>query len=533
MLRHEKEMAITAQLESVPPEWRAAYERDATEASTLPDPAPERRASRMLSAYILSGLAFFVLPGTFLGVWNLLSIASHRSGGGANAAWIQAHGQAQMLGWVGSFILGISLYVLPKFRGRGLKRFGLAWTAWALWTAGVFLRWWAGIDSEGWRTTLIAGAVLELTAYLLFQYTVLFARRAKPSEPSRRKRPHDLGSWLGLAGLSGLGVALLVNLWIALPLAWHGASALYPLASDRALVLIEVWGFALPVAWGYSTRFVTVFLGLETSSYRAWPWLCGGVAVIVALALARRFEIADGLAVAVAGLAIWALRIYRPSVKPAKRIGVYSGYPSFVRISYIWLAVGAMLGIVADIAPRWQGLGGASRHAITVGFIATLIFCLAPRILPAFLNGRELFSTRLMAASLWLLNIGCLARVSSEAVAYSTQGMAWRILPVSAYLEFGAVLLFSLNLAATASSHIPAWLGPDEVSEHLPLYWYVTSFPELKDVLARAGLSTLSRAQDVPRSLSLGGAAKADEADLEDVISALRSFFAKRQPKRR
>jgi uncharacterized protein involved in response to NO len=526
-------MSKAMQLESIPSEWRVAYERDAAEVSTLPDPAPERRASRMLAAYVLSGLAFFVLPGTFLGVWNLLTIASHRSAGGANPAWIQAHGQAQLLGWVGSFILGISLYVLPKFRGRALKRFGLAWTVWALWTAGVFLRWWAGIAPEGWRIALIAGAVLEFAAYILFQYVVLFAGRAKQSEPARRKRPHDLGSWLGITGFLFLGVALFLNLWIALPLAWHGASALYPLRSDHALVVIEVWGFALPVAWGYSTRFVTIFLGLQPSSYRAWPWLCGGVAGIVGLALAQRFDLADGLAVAVAGLAIWALRIYRPAVKPAKRIGVYRGYPLFIRASYIWLAVGAVMGIVADFEPRWEGLDGASRHAITVGFIVTLIFALAPRILPAFLNGRELFSTRLMAASLWLLTVGCLARVSSEAVAYSTYGMAWKILPVSAYLEFSAVLLFSLNLVATALSQIPAWLAPEEVNADLPLYWYVTSFPKLRAVLARAGLSTLNRKREIPRSLSLGEAARADEADLGAVISNLRAFFARRQPRRR
>ncbi len=487
----------------------------------------------MLAAYVLSGLAFFVLPGTFLGVWNLLTIASHRSAGGANPAWIQAHGQAQLLGWAGSFILGISLYVLPKFRGRALKHFGLAWTVWALWTAGVFLRWWAGIAPEGWRIALIAGAVFEFAAYLLFQYIVLFAGQRKQPGHARRKRPHDLGSWLGITGLSALGAALVLNLWIAFPLAWHGASALYPPRADHALVLIEVWGFVLPVAWGYSTRFVTVFLGLEASSYRAWPWLSGGAAAIVALALARQFELADALAVAVAGLAIWAIRIFRPSVKPARRLGVYGGYPFFVRISYGWLAAGSVLGIIAVIAPRWQGLGGASRHAITVGFIATLIFALAQRMLPSFLNGRELFSTRMMAASLWLLTIGCLARVLSEAVAYSTHGLAWKILPVSAYLEFAAVLLFSLNLATTVLSRIPAWLGAHEVSADLPVYWYVTSFPELRTVLARAGLSTLNRIHDVPRSLSLGEATKADEADPATVIATLQSFFARRQPRRR
>ena len=48
-----------------------------------------------------------------------------------------------------------------------------------------------------------------------------------------------------------------------------------------------------------------------------------------------------------------------------------------------------------------------------------LIFAIGPRILPSFLNGRELYSSALMAAGLWILNLGCGLRVSSEAIAYS------------------------------------------------------------------------------------------------------------------
>src|SRR5579859_6205411 len=53
--------------------------------------AREESAQRLMMAYAITGLFFMLLPGTFLGVWNLLSI----SGGHASAistAWIQAHG---------------------------------------------------------------------------------------------------------------------------------------------------------------------------------------------------------------------------------------------------------------------------------------------------------------------------------------------------------------------------------------------------------------------------------------------------------
>src|ERR1700676_3505964 len=72
--------------------------------------AREASLSRLLMAYISSGLVFMLLPGTFLGVWNLLQISGRESAGSISPAWLQAHGHAQVFGWIGSFILGIGFY---------------------------------------------------------------------------------------------------------------------------------------------------------------------------------------------------------------------------------------------------------------------------------------------------------------------------------------------------------------------------------------------------------------------------------------
>ena len=187
----------------------------------------------------------------------------------------------------------------------------------------------------------------------------------------------------------------------------------------------------------------------------------------------------------------------------------------------------------ADLLPGFTGLGGASRHAVTVGFLATLIFSIGPRILPSFLNGRELQSPRLMSATLWLISLGCLLRVSSESIAYSVAGISWEVLPISALLELSAVVIFVVNMGMTLFQPIPAWFGPGGVAPHLPVYFYVTSFPKTKRVLIEAGLKTLDRVRDVPRSLSLQEAAEADGADIQKLQSALLAFFEKRQPRQR
>jgi uncharacterized protein involved in response to NO len=58
-------------------------------------------------AFIITGLLFMLFPGTFLGVWNLLQISGRESVNSISPAWVQAHGHAQVFGWVGSFQNGI------------------------------------------------------------------------------------------------------------------------------------------------------------------------------------------------------------------------------------------------------------------------------------------------------------------------------------------------------------------------------------------------------------------------------------------
>ena len=520
---HEK----TIDRAGLPKQWVRAFERDAAAEPDYADPAWERKAARALAAFILSGIFFLALPGTFLGVWNLLQISAHQSNTAASTAWIQAHGHAQLFGWVGSFILGISLYILPKFRGKPLKSFSLVWLIWGLWSAGVALRWWIGVEGTAWRFGLPTSAVLELAAFVLTQRVLVFNGSEK-----KGKKPEDLGSWLGIWGFASLGVVLTLNLGLSIWLALDGHSPVFPPEWDHTFLILMVWGFVVVMAWGFSTRFVTIFLGLESPRHQAAGKFGLGIVALVVLALARQYFLADMLILALSVYAIWALRLFHKPARSAKLTGAYRHYPAFIRLAYAWLVAGAMLGIAADLVPGATGLGGASRHAVTVGFIALLILALGPRLLPSFLNGRELYSTRWMAASLWLLSAGCLLRVSSEAVAYSLGGSAWNLLPISAYLEFAGVLAFVANMAATLAQPLPAWFAAQGISDRLPLYWYVTSFPKTRPVLIRAGLKTLSETKNTPRSLSLAEAAAADHADLNHLVTELNAFFSQRKPRR-
>ena len=152
--------------------------------------AREVQLSRLLMFFISGGLLFMLLPGTFLGVWNLISISGRRAAESISPAWIQAHGHAQVLGWIGSFILGIGFYSIPKLRG-GLKPFGL-WSAWlsgAMWMGGVLLRWLANVYLWQWRVLLPASAGLELAAFLIFFHAV-------SQHKSRKSRTAAKNGWI-------------------------------------------------------------------------------------------------------------------------------------------------------------------------------------------------------------------------------------------------------------------------------------------------------------------------------------------------
>ena len=99
---------------------------------------------------------------------------------------------------------------------------------------------------------------------------------------------------------------------------------------------------------------------------------------------------------------------------------------------------------------------GASRHALTVGFIAMMVFCVGQRVLPAFAGMKSLWSPSLMFSATSLLAAGCFLRVTCEVLAYQGYASwAWNVLPTSAVTELVAVTLFAANISmsfALASS---------------------------------------------------------------------------------
>jgi hypothetical protein len=408
----------------------------------------EAALQRALLVWILTGLAFMLLPGTFLGVWNLIAITDQQTAARIDPAWIQAHGHAQIFGWVGTFILGIGFYSLSKMGGAGPFAVRRAWISLALWTAGVALRWYTNLWPLQWRWTLPVSALLELAGFLLFFFTVLRHRPAPVPEQLRTPRP----VWMRVVISATLGflVCLLVNLTVSCQLALSGSDPAVPHDLNQRLLALYTWAFPVLTIWGFSARWLPVFLGLEKPAGRLLLAALGVNGLAVISALLGWWVPSTALFLTASVLAAAALHVFVPAAKPAKTKGVHSSFPLFVRLAYGWLIVSAVLSLLAALWDQAGGLWGASRHALTVGYVSTMIFAVGQRVLPAFCGMRLLFSPNLMFASLALLNSGCLLRVASETGAYEGYAPAlWPLLPVSALIEMTAVTVFAVNLVLT------------------------------------------------------------------------------------
>lgn len=409
----------------------------------------EAALQRSVTVWVVTGLVFMLLPGTFLGAWNLIAISGQHDAARLDPAWIQAHGHAQIFGWIGSFILGIGFYSLTKMRGMARFAVSRSWMSWAIWTAGVLLRWVTNLWQWEWRWMLPLSAVLELAGFLIFFATVSGHRS---QEKDAGERGAGSQSWvvIVIAGTLGFLLSLLANLAIALESAIGGDSPAIPHVADQRILALFTWAFPVLMIWGFSARWLPVFLGLQNPNRGLLLTALGLDVAAVAGALTGWWVPATALFIWASALASTALHVFTRPERPPKVAGVHATFPAFVRLAYGWLLVSAALSLAAAQWDKAGGLWGASRHALTVGFISTMVFSIGQRVLPAFCGMRVLFSPALMFAGLALLNAGCLLRVGSEAGAYEGYWPAlWPALPVSGLIEMIAVTLFALNLLLT------------------------------------------------------------------------------------
>ncbi len=368
-------------------------------------------------------------------------------------ALVQAHGHVQLFGWAGLFVLGVALHFLPRLRGTPLAAPSTVGWSLGLLAGGLALR---AVSQPllalGWGNTLLwqvlwgAAALAQVggaTGVVGILLLTLWRCPALTRRPALQAVLPPLlcalcACWLALA-LNAAGVAL----------ALLGQQALVLSRLDALSVALGLFGFLIPVALGMAVRLLPLYLGLRPFPPQAfqavfWCYLAGLLLRLFSAGFAQDARVPALLDAAGAALlggallaflllqgllltrrrrqlqvaAVHTARVQLPARPYPVAVGnahaLYGPFARLIQSAFAWLALAAAL-LLANGILQLLGLSAFApddlmRHALTVGFIALLIFGVGQRMLPGF-AGQPLRSPRLVAATLWLGNAAVLLRV--------------------------------------------------------------------------------------------------------------------------
>ena len=506
--------------------------------SSEPAPAPVSPAAGQENLYrrfLKAAFLFTFTGGATLGAWALIDMALRGRLGGLGRGIIQVHGHYQLFGWVALFVVGIAYHILPRLTGIPLPSFRAASFSFVLLVAGTILRTAQALDPSGLRTALLAAGVLaEMAGCGIFAWTVARILRAQPG------RWQTYQPYL-LLGTGWLVVSSILNLAHVVYLAVRRAAEVPPHLNLPFLTVFLV-GFVISWILGVSLRTLPVFMGLKAKPAlaAALPIPLAASAALMAVgegiylaegsALGRILFGTGGVGLAAAFLLfVRALGILGPSGETEP--GLDRRYEKFIRLGYVWLAISAlMLATFSVLALAGYGMDhalvGAYRHALTVGFITTIMIGMAARIVPVF-RGVALHSPRLLEATFWLLATGNLIRVLFQSLSAAFGPAYLRVAGLSGVLELAALLLFGYNLwrtldATTVETSRVAWLPP--VAAATKVGDLLLAYPGLLPVFVSHGFTALANPvlrRSVARQVSLGQACRMHGVDLERFLREL------------
>jgi hypothetical protein len=121
----------------------------------------------------------------------------------------------------------------------------------------------------------------------------------------------------------------------------------------------------------------------------------------------------------------------------------------FIKMSLVYLALGATLGALFPIFPRLLGLKYAHVHLNLLGFMSMMVYGVAYHILPRF-QGKMLYSDRMAEIQFWLANLGLVGLAVFSALASYWPTAPFKIpLALFGVVELVSIYLFVANMWLT------------------------------------------------------------------------------------
>lgn len=521
----------------------------------------EALADRIYRPFFRAGIAVALTLGAAWGVILLLRIAWSGSLTAVSIQEVNAHGHAQIFGWVGLFVMGFALQAFPRFKHTRLAYPRLAYATLWMMLAGLTARsvlqplttWWTWPGSPA-----VAASVLEVVAIVVFVGVVL-------ATVLRAERALECYDYYIFAALGWFIVqAVYETVYFAATLRAQDRSHLLQLVAtwQGPLREIQTHGFAMLMILGVSQRLFHYFYGFPKP--RAWV----GLAMLPAINLAIVGSVVGGILLPTHGalggplwygstlllagsvtVLVWDWHLL---ARPAER----DRSLKFLRTAYGWLFValgmlvflpGYQYVVLPGLGPRSEALEigfshayyGAIRHALTVGFISLMILGVAAKVVPT-LRGLDVHSLPGLWLPFVLVNLGCALRVSAQTLTDFTPA-AFPVAGASGVLEllglglWGAHLwgLMSPRLAAggkTATEQPPRLPGLPLRAEHR-VGDVLEAYPALLDTFLAFGFAPLRNPllrKTVARRVSIGQACRMMGVDEASLLKALNERVGQR-----
>jgi hypothetical protein len=404
--------------------------------------------------------------GAVWGAYLLVRIAAAGEFNAVGLHEVNAHGHAQIFGWVGLFVMGFAYQAFPRYKQTTLSHPCVAWLSFALMLAGLIARSILEPLAGGWdliAKLAVAASAIEVAAIGLFVWVIgsTWRRSGKPFIVSDAFIAAALFWFVVQAIYETVYVAAtfraLPGELVPLVAAWQGS-----------LRDLQIHGFAALMILGVSQRLVINTYGFRAPSRRL------GLAALLGLNLGVVGEASglvlmrlDGRAWAAlwygsvllfAGSALALVRSWRLHRRPRES----DRSLKFIRAAYAWLFVslGMLLALPAyqfailpainpdSIAVKMgfsHAYYGATRHAVTVGFISFMIVGVAAKVVPSLRGYHPSELTRLWVPFV-LINLGCALRVIGQ----TATDMADWVFPfagVSGILEVTGLAIWGVHLA--------------------------------------------------------------------------------------
>ncbi len=348
---------------------------------------------------------------------------------------VNAHGHAQIFGWVGLFVMGFAYQAFPRFKHASLAYPRLAFmTLWMMIT-GLVARSVlepVSVSVPALHIVPVLASVLEVAAIGLFVWIIGMTWR-------RSGKPLAFYDYYIVSALAWFIIQAVYEtvLFIATIHAASQEQLLQLIATWQApLREIQIHGFAMMMILGVSQRIFHNFYGFPTPNPRKSRAALAGINLGIVgettgFVLMQTVTQAAGVlwygsVLLLAGSVVYLVADWKIFSRPEER----DRNLKFLRAAYVWLFISLGMLVLLPVyqwvilpafAPAGEAAAigfshayyGAIRHAITVGFISLMIVGVAAKVVPT-LNGADLRSLARLWLPFLLINTGCALRVAGQ-----------------------------------------------------------------------------------------------------------------------